>query len=434
MEQVPVTTEERIKRDYRPLESTMDAVRQCCAGKIDMIEDEWRLERDVFERLRKLNSFVKERTPEITAVLTAEVLREFFESSDVSYATEGIREDLKRNTTLLEDGVTKCINHFLRPANDDEDGSYLQFREWITALCGDTATETNYFAKFHHCAWHEDTDSERIINCMNLCESASRTSFMLRLIDRTCPSGVVYLQSPHQSSFNVDRTLDHSLVIMEEAPLKWVSKPKTITNKNETDVFVERHTKGTQTTTCFFIREEDNRRDMKCVKTSSRGSVLMATTAMVLDGDKNLLSRFMGVNVDSDSPDRKELTDFQLSQHRDLHRLYFITEMMIKSGVTRVDTSGVDVMIRDFRREVREDAVFNISRVVKRITGMTRTICIASVIWRVMMSPEFNHLQYDSHDPAKYLGINMRLFTEGIFPLLVIDKRMVFNACTLCTL
>lgn len=434
MEQVPVTTEERIKRDYRPLESTMDAVRQCCAGKIDMIENEWRLEKDVFERLRKLNSFVKERTPEITTVLTAEVLREFFESSDVSYATEGIREDLMRNTTLLEDGVTKSINHFLRPLNDKEDGSYYQFREWIVALCGDIATETNYFAKFHHCAWHDDTDSERIINCLNLCESVSRTSFMLRLIHRTCPSGVVYLQSPHQSSFNVDRTLDHSLVIVEEAPLKWISKPKTITDKDATNIFVERLTKGTQTTTCFFIREEDNRRDMKCVSSSSRGSILMATTGMVLDGDKNLLSRFMNVNVKSDGPDRKELTDFQLSQHRDLHRLYFITEMMDKSGVAKVDTNGVDTMIQEAQSEIGTDKLFQNRRNSKRIMGMARTICIASTIWRVMMSPEFKHLQYDSHDPTKYLGINVRLFTEGIFPLLVIDKRMVFTACTLCSL
>ena len=433
MEQATVTAKEIIKREYRPIGSTMAAVRECCAGKIDMIEDEWRLERDVFERLRKLNSFVKERTPEITAVLTAEVLREFFESSDVSYATEGIREDLKRNTTLMDDNVTTCINHFLRPASEEEDGSYVQFREWITALCGDTATETNYFAKFHHCGWHDDTDCERTINCMNLCESVSLTSFILQLIRRTCPSGVVCLQSPGLSSLsNVDRTLDHILFIAEEAPIYLVPKPTTITTKDTTNIFTERLIKGIQSTVCFFVREEDNRRDMKCVKTSSRGSCLMAATG--LDGDRNLLSRFMFINVNSDGPDIKELTDFQLSQHRDLHRLYFIIEMMIKCGVAKVDSNDVETMIRDTQCETGTDKLFQNRRSSKRIMGMARTICIASTIWRVMMSPEFNHLQYDSRDPTKYLGINVRLFTEGIFPLLVIDTKMVFNACTLCSL
>ena len=413
----------------RSLDNSMQGVIKACIGKVDMIEDEWRLEKDVFLRIRKLNGFVSERTPVIVDEMAKEVWRAVFDATDVSFATEGIRGDLKRNTVTLEDGNTR-ITHFLQPVEGKE-GSYLEFKEWINALSGgDACFETNYFAKFHHCRWLEN-DVNPKLNCISVSDDTSKTSFMLHLISRTCPSGVINSLG-HQfpsNAFNMDRTLDDMLVLAEEAPTYVTGQVLEKRDREASNVLKSRLTTGVIRVVHFFIDEEKgNRRDAKYAQTSAQGSYLMATTSTLGNADRHLLSRFITIRAPERSLARKEVTDLQLAQHRDLHRIYFITEMMVKAKVIQVDTSAAEMLVNDILRESGSNLTktFGLSsRAMNQIIEMARCICIANTIWRVMMSPEFQHLQQKS---GQYIGLNVDVLTKGVFPLLVVNKQMVFHA------
>lgn len=407
---------------YQANDHSMDGVIKFCQGKVDMIENKWRLYRDVYLRMRKLYSFISDRTPEITTAMANEVLKAFFESNDVSFATIGIRTDLRRNTTTLEDG-TQCINHFLvaDEKKGKEAGSYGEFTEWVNELCGRSgAFMMSYLAKFDHChcQWREDV-LEPKLNCILHGEQLP-SSFILHRVARTCPSGVIHTQGNDLSSFNVDRTRDDMLIIAEEAPNYICRQDDSDRNANAVSVLKARLTSGVSTVSHFFLDEKNNnRRDVRYVHTSVDGSYLMATSDDLEHADKHLLSRFVLINVPKSNVSRPvEITDTQLAQHRDLHRIYYIVAMMEKAGVIRINVDRS--MLSYTENNIKPCHVNTIIR-------LTRILCVASTIYRVMVAPEFKNLQYDLQS-GRYVGFNVRVLTEGIFPLLIIDKKMLLHA------
>lgn len=414
----------------RSIDNSMKGVTESCIGKADITEDGWQLEKDVYLRIRKLNNGFSTRSPVIVGAMAIEVWHAFFTSNDVSFATVGIRDDLKRTTSLKLDD-SKCIDHFLKPEGSTASYSFAEFTDWVTAFCGgDAAMEVNYYAKFHHCRWFENSIYPKI-NCFNVCASLGKTSLMLRTIHRTCPTGVScigYGGGP-DSAFNVDRTLDDMLIIAEEAPNFMFTNRQKKGHNNASDasnMMKSKLTTGVMTVAHFFINEEENnKRDMKYAKVSVQGNYLMATSNDLLSTDRHVLSRFLVVprnNPDTESNKELKFSDLQLAQQRDLHRVYYIIECMTKSKVIEVNTEGARALINEmqFGNDIKRNNALE----------MARILCIASVVWRVMMSPEFAHLQYHPQN-NQYIGLNVRVLVEGIFPLLIVTKQMVTHAISL---
>lgn len=420
-----ITAAYNVLSKLRSIDNSMKGVTESCIGKADITEDEWRLAKDIYLRLRKLNSGVTVTSQEITTSMAIEVWHAFFTSNDdVSFATAGIRDDLlKRNTPTMKMGDLKCIDHFLKSEGSTASFSFTEFTDWVTAFCGgDTAIEINYYSKFHHCRWLEGV-CEPKLNCFNVCTSLGKTSLMLRSIHRTCPTGVSQIGHYGQTNtFNVDRTLDDMLIIVEEAPNFLLNKRGKNGHNNESDasnMMKCRLTTGVMTVAHFFVdEEENNRRDMKYIKTSVQGNYLMATSNDILSFDKHVISRFLVVHGNESGKDLK-FSDLQLAQHRDLHRVYYIVECMVKSKVIEVNTEGAWLSLNEMQ--------FASSRKRNNTLEMARILCIASVVWRVMMSPQFAHLQYHPAN-GQYIGLNVRVIVEGIFPLLIVTQQMVTHA------
>lgn len=412
----------------RSIDNSMKGVTESCIGKSDITEDEWRLTKDVYLRIRKLNNGVSTTNPSITAAMAIEVWHAFLTSNDVSFATIGIRDDLKRNTTMLlmENENVMCIDHFLKPEVSSQKStfSFAEFTEWVKAFCdGEYEMEVNYFSKFHHCRWTENCEHPKL-NCCNVGASLGKTSSMLRSIHRTCPSGVSCV-GQGDSSFGVDKTLDDMLIIIEEVPNFLFTDHITNGNHNKNDsvnMMRSRLTTGVSNSMRFFVNETNNQREMICTQTSAQGNYLMATTKDPITIDKHVLSRFLVITHNQhneESEPRKEISDYQLAQHRDLHRVYYIVECMVKANVVKMDTEGARIMLNDMQ--------FGNSRKRNNVFEMARILCIASVVWRVMMSPAFSHLQYHPQS-AQYIGLNVRVLVEGIFPLLIVSKQMIAQA------
>ncbi len=415
----------RIIDKLRTTDNSMEGVIKSCVGKADITEDEWRLKNDVYLRIRKINGDLsKNYGPIATGAMAIEVWHAFFTNNDVSFATIGIRGDIARNTT--EKDTLKCIDHFLKPEDTSSLFTFKEFTDWVNAFCsGDNTMEVNYFTKFHHCRFQEDSTDPKL-NCFNVCSSPGKTSFMLHTINRTCPSGVSTIgHSGPNSAFSVDRNLDDMLIIAEEAP-NFLFPGRKVKAGEASNMMKTRLTTGVLVTAHFFIDEaNNNRRDMAYVKTSAQGNYLMATSNDVVKVDRHVLSRFLVLTLDN-NVEIKAVSDQQIAQHRDLHRVYYILECMDKANVINVDMKGATILVDSMQ-------LCN-SRKRNNILEMARILCISSVVWRVMMSPEYSHLQYLplSHaQNGEYIGLNVRVFVEGIFPLLVVTKEMVDYAIDL---
>lgn len=415
----------------RPLDNSMKGVTESCiARRIDVTEEEWRLIDDIYARIGKLNQAIPvPRSQELITEMVHEVWREFFESNDVSRSSKGIRYDLNKQHTQIfaDDAALDRIDHFLDTRDDTTDPlSFDDFMKWVTELShGDIILEANYFAKFHHCRWYEDA-TEPKLNYMNVSSGRTGTSYRLALISRTCPSGVVQLAA--ESAFNTDVNLNDALVISEETS-HYMLFPKSQgsdgTNSNTLNRFRNTLTTSKMSTLSFFIDSENgNRRDMKVVYKSTQGTYMLASNANLTDADPHVLSRFVVVNVPPLGVivNRPVITDRQIAQHRDLHRIYYIVECMCKSNVVSVDTTGADMFCTEIG-----DPQHLTARQKHLVLEMARTLCITSTVWCVMVSPEFKHLQCDKKH-GKYIGLNPRIFVEGIFPLLVVTKQMVHYA------
>lgn len=424
-------------KKYRSVDTTLEGVMESCRLTMDITEEEWMLQRDIFLRIAKQNeTVVVPRDTVITAAMAIEVWHAFFENNDVSIAALGIRHDLTSVTTISEEG-NSCIHHSFKHVAEN-DANDIGFQHWMIALCrGDRCTEICYFAKFHHCRWYTSSSNPKL-NCLVVTNDTSKTDVMFNTIKRTCPTRVGDMETNMTAqSFNIDRNLNDLLVIMEEVSDRYLGgKSDASANKNDAlNYFKSRITNGIAITSSYFLDETNNNRlDVKYARSSCQGNYLMASNVRITDADAHLISRFMVLPA----PETKEAdTDEEISathfkQHKDLHRVYYLIECMDKSGVVKVEMAGARSMIKDALDTMERNSGIQTSNTRKRnnVLEMARCICIASVVWHVMVSPKFNYLQYHPQS-GKYIGLNPRVLVEGIFPLLVVTKSMVTRALVL---
>lgn len=430
---------------------------------------------------------------ELRDALAVECWHEFFENRSVSLACDGIRSDLLKqkisyappesvsgNQGISADSIsthrligTELPVHISR----QELRPYGEFRTWVNSLFADQfGIAYNYkimwllyVGRLHHCRWHPDCNSPKHNIILSGTGMAGK-SHMLQAIKKILPTGVGDMVTHiTDQAFNVDRNMNDMLLIYEEFQNKFLGYSSggskngsdggggggvsAGSDKDTTNFFKARLTSGATTTMSWFENEETGMRDMKISKAHCQGSIMGASNNNFTDADANVMSRFILLSVPkskahhegnrpqdktkfvfgTDSPQDKAIYE----QHKEIHRVYFMVEQMIKSNVLGENVYGVNVDGGRIMRDLILDHLqkrygLSTGDVRKRdhILEMARSMALSYAVWMGLTSPLTRYLQYDPHDEEKFIGFNPRVITEGILPFMVITKDMIFDAIT----
>ena len=428
--------------------------------------------------------------------LTVECWHEFFENRSVSLACDGIRSDLLKqkityappescggvSTGLSTDQITgrRMIGTVL-PVHDykQELRPFGEFKTWVQSLFADQfGIAYNYkimwilyIARLHHCRWLVDCNSPKHNVILSGTGMAGK-SHLLQSIKKILPTGVGDMVTHiTDQAFNVDRNMNDMLLIYEEFQNKYLGYSQgggggkngsdgggsggvsAGGDKDTTNFFKARLTSGATTTMSWFENEETGMRDMKISKAHCQGSMMGASNNDFTYADANVMSRFILLSVpkskaqhEGNRPQDKHKYQFGTDstqnkaiyeQHKEIHRVYFLVEQMVKSNVLGENEYGVNVDGGRIMRDLILDHLqkrYGISTgdVRKRdhILEMMRSMALSCAVWIGLTSVLTRDLQYDPHDPNKFIGFNPRVITEGIFPFMVVTKDMVFDAIT----
>lgn len=430
--------------------------------------------------------------------LAVECWHEFFENPSVSLACDGIRSDLlKQKITYAPPESCGGISAGLSPNQittrrmvgtplpvhdyKQELRPFAEHKTWIQSLFADQfGIAYNYkimwilyMARLHHCRWQVDCNSPKHNIILSGTGMAGK-SHMLQSIKKILPTGVgdMVIHITDQA-FNVDRNMNDMLLIYEEFQNKYLGYSgggggggkntsdgggggggvSAGSDKDTTNFFKARLTSQATTTMSWFENEETGMRDMKISKAHCQGSMMGASNNDFTYADSNVMSRFILLSVPKSKAQHEgnrpqDKTKFQFGtdttqnraiyeQHKELHRVYFLVEQMIKSNVLGENVYGVNVDGGRIMRDLILDHLqkrYGISTgdVRKRdhILEMMRSMALSCAVWIGLTSCLTRDLQYDPHDPSKFIGFNPRVITEGIFPFMVVTKDMVFDAIT----
>lgn len=428
--------------------------------------------------------------------LAVEVWHEFYENRSVSLACDGIRSDLlKQKITyappescggvsagLSADQITgrRMIGTVL-PVHDykQELRPYAEYKTWVQSLFADQfGIAYNYkimwilyIARLHHCRWLIDCNSPKHNVILSGTGMAGK-SHLLQSIKKILPTGVGDMVTHiTDQAFNVDRNMNDMLLIYEEFQNKYLGYSQgggggkngsdggggggvsAGGDKDTTNFFKARLTSGATTTMSWFENEETGMRDMKISKAHCQGSMMGASNNDFTYADANVMSRFILLSVpkskaqhEGNRPQDKHKFQFGTDstqnkaiyeQHKEIHRVYFLVEQMIKSNVLGENEYGVNVdggriMTNMILDHLQKRYGISTGDVRKRdhILEMERSMALSCAVWIGLTSVLTRDLQHDPHDPTKFIGFNPRVITEGIFPFMVITKDMVFDAIT----
>lgn len=428
--------------------------------------------------------------------LAVECWHEFFENPSVSLACDGIRSDLlKQKITYAPPDSCGGISAGLSPnqittrrmigtplpVHDyrQELRPYAEHKTWVQSLFADQfGIAYNYkimwilyIARLHHCRWKVDCNSPSHNVILSGTGMAGK-SHMLQAIKKILPTGVGDMVTHiTDQAFNVDRNMNDMLLIYEEFQNKYLGYSggggggkngsdggggggvSAGSDKDTTNFFKARLTSGATTTMSWFENEETGMRDMKISKAHCQGSMMGASNNDFTYADANVMSRFILLSVpkskaqhEGNRPQDKNKFQFGTDntqnraiyeQHKEIHRVYFLVEQMIKSNVLGENVYGVNVDGGRIMRDLILDHLqkrYGISTgdVRKRdhILEMMRSMALSCAVWIGLTSILTRDLQYDPHDETKFIGFNPRVITEGIFPFMVVTKDMVFDAIT----
>lgn len=423
-----------------------------------------------------------------------EVWHEFFNNIDVSIACEGIRSDLNKRTSTNPDR-TKRVEHTLNSKISRLDvRPFHQFKIWVYSLFSDVSLlhyhykimYILYISNKHHCRWYVDCNNPKL-NTLLYGEFQGGKSFMQHVVRRTCPTNVGdMVVNMTNNAFNIDRNLDDMAIIMEECPPKYLGlsgqaatpnadgsktggggggggSSSNFQDSNEALAFFKnRLTSGITAVMAYFIDEStpgEKRRDMKISKSSCQGVYNIATNIPLAIADRHLVSRFICLSVPkSASADQqnqswcekgKKMRSTQLTenairsyeQHKDIHRLYFIVEMMIRSNVLidqeyGVTIDGGKIYIEEILDRMKKDYNIGTKDMRKRnhVLEFARCECILSACYNALTNPILYHYQLDpkpnDQNEHQYLGINPRMIIHAVFPFLYITRDHVISAIT----
>jgi hypothetical protein len=475
---------------YRPVELTIENVLKVCgqpkydkqfmSENIYMIADSLneygyeQIENKYFDqvtgkiRAGKFVDYMKEKRAFLEAIMI-EFWEIFFTHEKVSRANKGIRDDLlgindptkEKRTTFGMPMPLMQFNIQTRP--------YHYFKLWIYSYFTEHGSinhhyktmDALFFAKFHHCRAYAPHAKDPKLNVILSGQGMSGKSHRLGFIKESCPTDVAEgITKWTNEAYNVNGNMNDMLDIQEEMSNKLVGssgKPgkhgsSEATNDDAKNNYKERATANSTTTISFHYDEESGERRAKLSKCQCQSVILGATNNDLTDADPNVLSRFIVISVPRPKNDsigtrpqdktklpmaldsRKSLT--LVEQQRELHRVYFMVESLIKAGVLKDSIFGVNIDSAKIQIDRILDVLqsnygvaTNDIRKRKHVLEMARCKCIAYAVWFGLTSPTTRHLQYDPYT-NKFIGFNPRVLLDGILPHLVVTKDMVIDALT----
>lgn len=473
---------------FRPVEPNLKNVKKV-VGKCKY--DETYMERDIFLVLDVLNEYgfqqidkkfygddgrIREgegdaysKTKRLfTEAITVEYWTEFFKNGRVSMAHLGIREDLEGKPT--PEGKRKRYGRVFPVANFNiKTRPYGIFKEWVYGFFRDYGAinlhyktmNALYFARFHHCRSYAPGVKNPKLNIVLHGQGMGGKSHRLGLVKDACPTGVPNSITHWTAQiFNTDMNLNDMLIIYEELSNKLIAPSagkggggsSESANDDSRNNFKEQTTAGETKTASYFQDEETGDRKVKFSKCQCQNVILGATNNDLTHTDPNVISRFIVMSVPKSKNEHvgtraqdlmrhrmgidTRKSEMEIEEHREVHRIYFMIEQLIKSGIlgdtyygTAID--GADTLIKEILDINESKYGIKTGDVRKRnhVIEMSRCMCISYACWYGLCSPLTRHLQ---HDPVtnEFIGLNPRVILEGIVPHLVITKDMVIDALT----
>lgn len=414
---------------------------------------------------------------------------EFFTSPDVSMATLGIRSDLQKKPLLFtgqssQSAEQQLKQHRNRIGTRQPVVKYTQnlrpygafvtaLNAFISAQMGIThnfkIVKTLYFAKGHHCRWHPQCNNPKL-NFILSGNGMAGKSKALQEIKKTCPSGVGDMVTHiTDQAFNVDRDLNDILLIYEEFQNKFLgysnggSKNASSgagggggtsagSDKDTCNFFKARLTSGKTTTFSWFENEETGKRDVRISQASVQGNLMGASNNDFTDADLNVLSRLILWSVPKSKNDtiglrpsdkatptmgeEKEQDRAMYELHREVHRIVFLTEKMIQSGVLGdqvygVNMDGAKVQVNEILDKLQALGIAtNDVRKREYVLELSRCMVLFSRAYFGLTSELVQDLYKDPFDGATDIGFNPLVMLEGIVPFLVATKDEVIDAVT----
>jgi hypothetical protein len=474
---------------WRPVDATVDNALACMGGAT---YDKVFLERDIYLILDVLNrhgyaqidkKFFNPKTRKVrrgqmhryvttrrafTEAITVEFYDEFFCSTKVSMANQGIRADLigmrgnRVDRTKRHIGMRMPQTQFnmqVRPFHAYKMWVYSYFVEHDGINHNYKTSDILFHARYHHCRSYPPHSKDPKMNVLMSGQGTAGKSHKLGATKDACPSGVAEgITHMTNQTFNVDQNMNDMLIINEEMSNKLIA-PSSSKSGNGTseaandDVrnnFKERSTGGMTASLTFYFDEETGERRARLSKCSCQNVILGATNNDLSDSDPNVMSRFIIISVPKSKNDvignrpqdknkleiGKDETKQTILQEqvKEVHRIYYMVECMIKSGILGNTLFGVAIdgaqiymtRILDLLQSKYGIATNDI-RKRKHVIEMARCMCISFACWFGLTSPTTAYLQYDVYT-GEYIGFNPRVLLDGIVPYLVVTKDMVINA------
>lgn len=412
---------------------------------------------------------------QLRAAMAVEAWQVFRTSVNVSEACKGVRKDLAEATEELSGGK-QCMDLRMPLMNYKNDvRPYHLFRYYINlflhVICdvyyNYQTVGTLYFSRFQHCRYHQFHDNPAL-NAFLHGYGTSGKSFMFKLMMRLCPSQVFDLMTSISAQcFNIDRNLDDMLIAFEEFPNSLLGiNDKMLTggrggggaNTNADDRvnFLKNRLTSGQSSAMRTVKDDTTGAfDAKKSKSSAQGLTWGASNANLSWADRDMLSRLLIISVplmvDDDSglkthetnildADKRSQTGQMFEEHINIHRIYYVVEAMIKSGVFEEAEYGVEykyarLSINRILDELEVQYGIKTQNIRKRnhILELARCMCISSAVFIALTSPLYRHLFYDPIDTNEqgeplYIGFNVRVILEGVLPHLIITSDMVIDS------
>lgn len=476
---------------WRPIAATVEnAVKHCRNLKYDPIF----LERDIYWVLDSLNEegfgnldraffdsdgkvrqgelqkYLSEKRLFIEAI-TAEFFHEFFTSPRVSPANLGIRNDLKKTTTV--DGARK--NHLgtlmTLMKYDKQVMPFHNYMLWtysyFTEQCGISRLfkQMNivYHAKFHQGRTYPPGTRDPKLNVVMLGHGMVGKSHLLASARVSCPTDVAIGVSHWTAqTFNVDQNTSDICMIQDEMTTKLLgANMSNKTNAGHSDAgqddarnnAKERATSHESTTMSFYQDEETGERRMRISKAQNQFVMLGASNVAEEEIDPNVKSRFICLSVarsmNEAIGDRaqdktplplgvdSEITTQQMEEVREVHRLVYMGECMCKSGILQnrmygVSMNAATIYVNKVLDLMNTKYGINTNNIRKRkfVLEMARTLTMAKAAYWTLKSPEERHLFHDPYT-RRYGGLNPRVLLDGFAKLLVCGKGEVAMSLTM---
>ncbi len=477
---------------YRPAKATVEAVYEATGA---LKYDETFMRRDQYLVLDALNEhafdaidaeFLDPETGQVRAgcesqyrqarrelmeAACVEFWDEFFTNNTVSFSNQGIRRDLMRGASVVDGRRIKVGRRMPKTRFDVQCRPYHAYKLWTYAYFAEQGAINHhykvmdlvYHAKYHHCRFYRPGCKDPKMNVVLSGQGMGGKSHRLNVVVESCPSGVCdTITHWTPQSMNVDMNMSDMLIVHEEMSNKLVGAGERkgdgahgtsdAAQDDARNNFKERATAGQTTTLSFYVDEETGERRSRLSKCQCQGVILGATNNNLADIDPNVATRFVIVSVPRSRADNmyNRAQDMNKSvagrdgahtlelveQQREVHRVYYVMECLIRSGVLGgdnmwgVEIDGAEIMVKRILDQLHTKyrVPTNDPRKLKHVLEMARTKCMASAVWFVLTSPTTRHLFHDPYT-NEYLGLNPRVLLE-IASHLVVTKDHVIDALT----